>query len=83
MVVAVFIDPHLAPDRVEIKPWGIAAMWELFSEDEGVEFSPWIVEATELTPSEEYLSHAGTETHLGAGGSRELPNRPPSGCYDD
>jgi len=54
----------------------ISATRELFSEDEGVEFWPWIVEAMELPPSEESLSPAGTEMPLLAGGSWELPEGP-------
>jgi len=42
VAVGVIIDSRCAADGV------ISALRELFSEDEGVVFSPWIVEATEF-----------------------------------
>jgi len=39
-------------DRMEATCWVISAMRELFSENEGVEFGPWIVDSTELPPLE-------------------------------
>jgi len=44
-------------------------LMDLFSEDEGVEFWPWIVEATEILPWEKSLTPAGSETRHLAGGS--------------
>jgi len=58
---------------VEVTHWVISATPELLGEDEGVEFCPSIVEATELPPWEVSLSPAGAETGLLAGGSWEFP----------
>ena len=80
MVVGVIIDRHCVADAVEVTCWVISATRELFSEDEGVEFWPWIVEATELPPWEESLSPASTETRLLAGGISEIPEGP-LGCW--
>jgi len=76
MAVRVLIPRHCVADRVEATHWVIYAMWELFSEDEGVEFWPWIVAATELPTREESLLPAGTEMCLLAGQSREFPEFP-------
>jgi len=70
VAVGVIIDRRCVADGV------ISATLESFSEDEGVEFWPWIVEATELPPSEESLLPAGTETRHIAGGGYEFPEDP-------
>ena len=44
VAVGVIVDSHCVADGV------ISETRELFSKDNGVEFSPWIVEATELPP---------------------------------
>jgi len=44
VAVEVIVDSHCVVDRV------ISATREWISEDEGVEFQPWIVEARELPP---------------------------------
>jgi len=67
VAVGVIIDCRWVADGV------ISATRELFSEDKGVEFWPWIVEATELPPWEGSLSPAGTETRLSVGGSWDCP----------
>jgi len=59
VAVGVFIDRRCVADRVEVTRWLISATQELFSEDEGVEFWPSIVEGTELPPWEESLSLLG------------------------
>ena len=76
VAVGVFIDCRWVADRVEARRWVISATRELFREDEGVQFWPWIEEATELPPWEESLSPAGTETCLLAERSGELPDGP-------
>jgi len=76
VAVGVFVDRRCVADGVEVTRWLISVTRELFSEDEGVEFWPWIVEGTELSPGEESLSPTGTETHLLAGGSWEFPKGP-------
>jgi len=43
VAVGVFIDCRCDADWVEFTRWVISATWELFSEDKGVEFWPWIV----------------------------------------
>jgi len=73
VAVGVFIDRRCVVGGVEVTRWLISATRDLFSKDEGVQFWPWIVEGTELPPWEESLSPTGTETHLLAGGSLELP----------
>jgi len=81
IAVAVFIENHCVPDRVEVTHWVIAAMRELFNEDEGVEFWPSIVEAMKLPPSEEFLLPGSTEMRLFAGGSWDFPYGPCCGCF--
>jgi len=76
VAVGVCVDRRCAADWVEVTRWLISARRELFSEDEGVEFWPWIVEGKELSPCEKSLSPTGTETHLLAGGSWEFPKGP-------
>jgi len=76
VAVGLFMDHCGVVDVVDLMGWVISATRELFSEDEGVEFSPWIVENTELPPSEESLSPAGTDTRLLAGGSGGFPEGP-------
>jgi len=76
VAIGVFIDCCCVPDRVEVTRRVISAMQELVSSDQGVEFWPWIVEATELPPWEESLSPASTVTRLLAGGSWEFPEGP-------
>jgi len=44
----VFIDCRCVADGVDVTPLVISATQNLFSEQEGMEFVPWIVEATEL-----------------------------------
>jgi hypothetical protein len=51
----------------------ISATRELFSEDERVEFWPWIVEGTKLPPSKESLIPAGMEMRRLAGGIENSP----------
>jgi hypothetical protein len=80
LAVGVFIDCHWVADRVEVTRWVISSMWELFSEDEGMEFWSWIVEATELPPWEESLSPAGTKMRALAGESWEFPEGPRIFC---
>jgi len=48
-VVGVSIDRRWVGDGVEVTRRVLSATPELFSEDEGVEFWPWIVDATELS----------------------------------
>jgi len=74
--VGVFIDRHCVLDWVEVMGWVISATRELFSEGEGVQFWPWIVEATKLPPWEECLSPAGGKTRLLEGGKLRIPRRP-------
>jgi len=62
------IDRRGVVNWVEVTCSVISAMRELFSEVEGVEFWPWIVQATELPPWKESLSPAGMEMRLLAGG---------------
>jgi len=76
VAVGVFIDCRCVADGVEVTRWLISATRELFSEDERVEFWPWIVEGTELPPWQESLSPTGTETRLLAGGSWEFHEGP-------
>jgi len=76
VAVAVIINRHCVADQVESKHWVISATRQLFGEDEGVEFWPWILEATELPPWQESPLPAGTETRLLAGGSWEFPEGP-------
>jgi len=76
VAVGVFIDCHCEPDGVEVTHWLISPTRELFSEDDGVEFWPWIVEGAELPPSEESLLPTGTEMRLLAGGSWEFHEGP-------
>ena len=76
VAVRVIIDRRCVADGVEVTRWVISATRELFSEDVGVEFWPWIVEVTQLPPWEESLSPAGTKTRLLAGGSSEFPEGP-------
>jgi len=73
VAVEVIIDRGCVVDGVEVTCWVISAMRELFNEDQGVEFWPWIVEGTELPLGEKSLSPAGTETGLFADGSWEFP----------
>jgi len=75
VVVGVFIDCHCAAGGVEVTCWVIAAMPELFSEDERVEVLPWILEAVELPPWEESRSPAGVDT-------RPLPGEVDSNLSD-
>jgi len=81
MVVGVFIEHLCLVKRVEVTHWVISAMGELFSEDEAVEFWPWIVQTTELPSWEECLWPAGTEMRHWAGGSWEFPNGPRVWCF--
>ena len=69
VAVGVIIDRRCVADGVEVTHSVISATRELFSEDERVEFWPWIVEATEVPPWEESLSPAVTYMRLLAGGS--------------
>jgi len=71
-----FIDHHCVADGVEVTHAVISAMRELFNEGKGVEFWPWIEEATELPCWEECHSPAATETGLLAGGSWAFPKGP-------
>jgi len=64
MAVGVFIDRYCGVDGVDVTRCVISATRELFSEDEGVEFCTWIVEATELPHCEESLSPAGMDTRF-------------------
>jgi len=73
VAVGEFIDRCCLANGVLVMCCVISATRELFSKDVGVEFGPWIVEATELPPREESLSPAGTETRFVAGGSWEFP----------
>jgi len=50
MVVGVIIDSRCVADGVPVTRLVLSPMPELFSEDEGVEFRPGIVEAMELPP---------------------------------
>jgi hypothetical protein len=50
VAVAVIIDRRCVVDAVEATGWAISATRELFSQDEGVEFGPWIVDGTKLPP---------------------------------
>jgi hypothetical protein len=50
VAVGVIIDSRCAADGVEVTRCVKSATRELLSADEGVEFSPWIVERTELPP---------------------------------
>jgi len=52
MAVGVLIDRHCVADRMEVPHWLISATHEVISNDEGVEFWPWIVEAMELPSGE-------------------------------
>jgi hypothetical protein len=74
MAVGLFIDRQSVVHGFEVMGWVISAMWELFSEDEGVEFWPWIAEGTKLPSWADSLSLASTETRLLAGGSCEFPD---------
>jgi hypothetical protein len=56
MTVGVFIDWRSVADMVDVRCCVISAMKGLFSDDDGVQFRPWIVESTELPPSAESLS---------------------------
>jgi len=76
VVVWVFIDHHCIADMVEVTRRLISARRELSSEDEGMEFRPWLVEDTEHPPLKETLSPAGKETWPLAGGSCEFPDGP-------
>jgi len=76
VAVGVYIDHCCVVDGVEVTCWVISAKRVLFSHDEGVQFWPWIVEATELPPWEEFLLPAGTEMHLLAGQNWEFPKGP-------
>jgi len=73
VAVRVFIDSRCVVDEMEVTRWMISAMRVMFSADEGVQFWPWIVEATELPPCEESLSPACTKMRLLAVGSWEFP----------
>jgi len=73
VAVGLFIDRRRVADGVKVPHWVISAMPELFSEDEGVEFWPWIVKAMELPPWEVSLSPAGAGMCLLAGGSWGFP----------
>jgi len=76
VAVGEFIDRSCVVDRVEVTYWVICAMGELFSEDEGVEFRPWIAEAMECLLWEEFHLRAGMEMHLWGGGSWQFPKCP-------
>jgi len=73
VAVGVFIDRYCVVHRVEVMRRVISAMRELFSKDEGVEFWPSIVQASELFPWEENHLPASTETRLLARRSWEFP----------
>jgi len=62
ITVGVLIERHCVAEEVEATLWVVSSTRELFSEDQEVEFWPWIVEAMELRPWEESLSPACTET---------------------
>jgi hypothetical protein len=57
-------------DGVEVTCWVVSALPELISMHVGMEFSPWMVEATELHPWKECLSAASVITCVVAGGSQ-------------
>jgi len=68
MEIGVCIDCCGVADRVELMRRVISAKREFFCEDDGVEFWPLIIEATELPPWKQSLSPACTERcHLGRG----------------
>jgi hypothetical protein len=48
VAVGVVLDRHWVVDWVEVTHPERSATRELFSEVEGIEFGPWIVQATEL-----------------------------------
>jgi hypothetical protein len=73
VAVGIIIDRHCVADGVEVTPCGISATRELSSEDEVVEFGPWIVAHSEHLASEESLSPPGTEMRLLGGGGWEFP----------
>ena len=77
MAVGIIIDRHCVADGITVTRWVISAKPELFSDDEGVESWPWVVEGTEVPPWVESLSPAGTETRLLPAGSSEFPEGPP------
>ena len=64
-----FIIRGCVVDGVEVPRWAICTTWELFSEDEGLEYWRWIVEATELPPWQESFLPAGMEMGVLAAGS--------------
>jgi hypothetical protein len=74
VVVGVFIENQCVADGLKVGWWVISLPGELFREDEGVEFWPCIVEATELPPWGESLFQATTYTHHLPGGSWEFPD---------
>jgi hypothetical protein len=72
-VVGIIIDSRCVADGVTVRCSVISAMPELFSKDEGEEFRPGIVDATDLPTCEESLLPGGAEMRLLAGGSWEFP----------
>jgi len=74
--VGVIIDRRCVVDGMEVRRWVISVTRELFSEDEGGEFWPWIVEATELPPWEEFLSPASYRNASLSRGKLRIPCRP-------
>jgi len=71
MAVGIIIDRHCVADGITVTRWVISAKPELFSDDEGVEFWPGIVEATDLPAWEDSHLPAGADTQLLAAGNWE------------
>jgi len=80
VAVGVLIHRRCVADGVEVKRWVISAMRELFSEDKGMQFWPWIVEAAELPPWVESLLPAGMEMRLLAA---QVDNSPKAHAFVD
>jgi len=75
VVVGVCIECRCGADRVEVTLWAVTAMPEFFSKDEGVEFWPWIVEATEFPTGEVSLLPAGAGKASLSRGNLRIPQR--------
>jgi hypothetical protein len=67
VAVGVLIEGRCIVDRVDGTCWVISATWALFSQHDGVEMFPCIVEAMELLCWEESFSAPGTDRLLLAG----------------